>query len=67
MVQSEAMVKDTTNTNITAEIMEDDHKNSSQLYLEKVFIKQDHKIIPIKRRNIFFIKSRGNYLVVYIL
>ncbi len=46
--------------------MEGSDKNSSKLYLEKVFIKKSQKIIPIRTSNIFFIKSQGNYLTVHL-
>lgn len=60
------MSKVTANANITAEKMEGADKNSSKLYLEKVFIKQGQKIIPINTRNIFFVKSQGKYLAVHL-
>jgi len=66
VVQLEFMSKVKANANITAEKMEGADKNSSKLHLEKIFIKQGQKIIPINTRNIFFVKSQGKYLAVHL-
>jgi DNA-binding LytR/AlgR family response regulator len=46
--------------------MEDAQSGSSELYLQKIFIKKSQKIVPIKTDNIFYIKSKGNYLEIHL-